>query len=414
MNPRTPHRLSAAILCLPLALALGGCSRRKTPGAAPSDSQKKEVEAPREPELPHQVRLTDAAIAEAGIDTWKVQIVDLAHILVLNGTVGYDENRLLQVAANVKGRVASIPVDLGSRVKAGDPLLVIESVDLGRTREELLKELSSFNVSARAYERARKLVEAKAISSGEFQAREGDYLARKAAVASAERTLHLYGDSEEAVAHLRASAGDDAHSSADGATLTLRAPFAGRVIDRKVTPGALFEAMQPLMTVADLTNVWVFLNVYEKDLALLREGLPVTVRTDAYPQESFHGRVDFLGSVLDPQTRSARVRATVDNRAGKLRPGLFVKAQVEVPRPQSETHPIVAVPEGALQTLEGRATVFVQTEPGLFVRRLVEIGHTFEGFTEVLSGVKPGDVVVTEGSFVLKSEFAKASLMEKD
>lgn len=410
MNTPTLLRLYAAILCL--VIALGGCSKRKAPGAAPGDSEKKGVEASHEPAVPHQVRLTPAAIAEAGIATWKVQVVDLAHILVLNGSVGYDENRLLQVAANVKGRVASIPVDLGSRVKAGDPLLVIESVDLGRTREELVKELSIFNVSARAYERARKLVDANAISAGEFQAREGDYLAKKAAVASAERTLHLYGDSEEAIRRLRAAADNQGGSPIDGATLTLRAPFAGRVIDRKVTPGALFEALQPLMTVADLGSVWVFLNAYEKDLALLHEGLAVTLRTDAYPQESFHGRVDFLGSVLDPQTRSARIRATVDNRAGKLRPGLFIKAQVEVPRPQSESHPIVAVPQAALQTLEGRATVFVQTEPGLFVRRLVETGHTFEGFTEVLSGVKPGDVVVTEGSFVLKSEFAKASLAE--
>lgn len=410
MNTRTLHRLFAATLCL--AIALGGCSKRKDATARPGDSEKKGREESREPEVPHQVRLTPAAIAEAGITTWKVQVVDLAHLLVLNGSVGYDENRLLQVAANVKGRVASIPVDLGARVKAGDPLLVIESVDLGRAREEFVKELSGFGVSARAYERAKRLVEANAISAGEFQAREGDTQSKRAALASAERTLRLYGDDDGTIKRLRAAADDQGRPATDGATLTLRAPFAGRVIDRKVTPGALFEALQPLMTVADLGSVWVFLNAYEKDLALLHEGLPVTLRTDAYPLESFHGRVDFLGSVLDPQTRSARVRATVDNRAGKLRPGLFVKAQVEVPRPQSETHPVVAVPQAALQTLEGRATVFVQTEPGLFVRRLVETGHTFEGFTEVLSGVKPGDVVVTEGSFVLKSEFAKASLAE--
>lgn len=408
MNTRTPHRLTTATLCL--VIALGGCSKRK--GAPADHSEKRSDETSHEQAVPHQVRLTPAAIAEAGITTWKVQVVDLSHLLSLTGSVGYDENRLLQVAANVKGRAVSIPVDLGARVKAGDPLLVIESVDLGRTREEFVKELSSFNVSANAYERARKLVAANAISSGEFQAREGDYLARKAAVASAERTLHLYGDDEEAVARLKSTATDHTHSATDGATLTLKAPFAGRVIDRKVTPGALFEALQPLMTLADLGSVWVFLNAYEKDLALLHAGLPVTLRTDAYPQETFHGRVDFLGSVVDRETRSVRVRATVENRAEKLRPGLFVKAQVEVPRTQSETHSILAVPQAALQTLEGRATVFVQSEPGLFVRRPVETGHTFEGFTEVLSGVKPGDVVVTEGSFVLKSEFAKASLAE--
>ena len=201
---------------------------------------------------------------------------------------------------------------------------------------------------------------------------------------------------------------------ADGATLTLRAPFAGRVIDRKVTSGALFEALQPLMTIADLGSVWVFLNAYEKDLALLHEGLSVTLRTDAYPQETFRGRVDFLGSVVDPQTRSVRVRATVENRSEKLRPGLFVTAQVDVPKPQSEAHPIVAVPQSAIQRLEGRSTVFVQVEPGVFQRHYVEVGHSFEGFTEILAGIKAGDVVATEGSFVLKSEFAKASLVEED
>jgi cobalt-zinc-cadmium efflux system membrane fusion protein len=412
MNGRTLSQIAGLALCA--AVALAACGKGRSSARPSTESPPKGAGRAEEPATPERVRLTAAAIAEAGITTWKVQIVDLSHLLSLNGSVGYDENRLLQVAANVKGRVASIPVDLGARVKAGDPLLVIESVDLGRTREEFVKELSSFNVSASAYERARKLIEAKAISFGEFQAREGDYLAKKAAVASAERTLHLYGDSEEAVARLRANAADHAHTAADGATLTLRAPFAGRVIDRKVTPGALFEALQPLMTVADLGSVWVFLNAYEKDLALLHEGLPVTLRTDAYPQETFLGRVDFLGSVVDPQTRSVRVRATVENRAGKLRPGLFVKAQLDVPKPQSESRPIVAIPQAALQSLEGRSTVFVQVEPGVFARHHVEVGHSFEGFTEILAGIKAGDVVATEGSFVLKSEFAKASLTEKD
>jgi cobalt-zinc-cadmium efflux system membrane fusion protein len=411
MNRRTTFQLVGFALCA--AVALAGCGKGRSAARPSAESPAKGAKA-EEPATPERVRLTAAAIAEAGITTWKVQVVDLSHLLSLNGSVGYNENRLLQVAANVKGRVASIPVDLGARVKAGDPLLVIESVELGRTREEFAKELSSFNVSASAYERAKKLVEANAISAGEFQAREGDYLAKKAAVASAERTLHLYGDSEEAVARLRANAGAGTHSAADGATLTLRAPFAGRVIDRKVTPGALFEALQPLMTVADLGSVWVFLNAYEKDLALLHEGLPVTLRTDAYPQKTFRGRVDFLGSVIDPQTRSVRLRATVENREGKLRPGLFVKAQLDVPKPQSEARPIVAVPQAALQTLEGRTTVFVQVEPGVFARHHVEVGHSFEGFTEILAGIRPGDDVATEGSFVLKSEFAKASLKEGD
>jgi cobalt-zinc-cadmium efflux system membrane fusion protein len=92
---------------------------------------------------------------------------------------------------------------------------------------------------------------------------------------------------------------------------------------------------------------------------------------------------------------------------------MFVKAQVDVPKPAAEARLILVVPQSALQTLEGRTTLFVQSDPGVFERRFVEVGHSFEGFTEVLAGVKSGDVVVTEGSFVVKSEFAKASLAEE-
>lgn len=401
-----------AILAILALFILAGCFGKKDSGERGLENKPEAASHEEDHETPHSVKLTDAAIAEAGITTWNVQIVDLSHILSLTGSVGYDENRLLHVAANVKGRVASIPVDLGASVKEGDVLLVGESIDLGRAREEFVRELSAFAVSQRAYERARRLVEAHAISAGEFQAREGDFLAKKAALHSAERTLHLLGDSEETIGRIKANAASDSHAAADGARFTLRAPFPGRVIDRKVTPGTLFEELQPLLTLADLRSVWVFLSVYEKDLALLHEGLEATLRTEAFPQQTFKGQIDFLGGVVDKETRTVRVRATVENPSQKLRPGLFVTAQVDVPKPKTEAHPIVAVPQSAIQTLEGRTQVFVQTAPGSFERHAVELGHSFEGFTEILSGVKPGDVVVTEGSFVLKSEFAKASLSE--
>ena len=148
---------------------------RKPPAPRGRDAAEAAKATPERPAgdetIPESVRLTPAAISEAGITTWKVQPVDLEHMLVLTGSVEYDENRLLQIAANVKGRAASIRVDLGARVRKGDPILEIESVELGQAREVLLRELSGLRVSARAYERAKKLVEAKAISTGEFQAR---------------------------------------------------------------------------------------------------------------------------------------------------------------------------------------------------------------------------------------------------
>jgi cobalt-zinc-cadmium efflux system membrane fusion protein len=406
-----------SLLLLVAGIAAGAaCRQPAAPEAETTATEGAHEAAADTGALPESVRLTPAAISEAGITTWKVQPVDLEHMLVLTGGVDYDENRLLQLAANVKGRAAAIRVDLGARVRKGEAILEIESVELGRAREELLRELSSLRVASRAYERAKALVEARAISTGEFQSREGDYLAKRAAAQAARRALHLYGVADEEIAALEASieTGGKLAPGHEAPRLVLRAPFDGRVIDRKVTPGSLFEAMQPLVTVADLSSVWVFLQAYEKDLALLHEGVTVSIRTEAFPQDTFEGRVDFLGSVVDKATRTVRVRATVLNRAEKLRPGMFVKAQVHVPKPEAEANATVAVPQAALQTLEGRTTVFIQTEAGVFVRHFVETGHTFEGFTEILSGVKAGDVIVSEGSFVLKSEFAKASLVEEE
>jgi cobalt-zinc-cadmium efflux system membrane fusion protein len=410
-NLKTHLRFVGAFaLALFLAL-LAAC--RKAPSPEPETSSSA---AGGTPEVQESVRLSSAAIAEAGITTWKVEPVELAHLVVLNGTVNYDENRLLHLAANVKGRVAEIAVDLGARVRAGDPVLRLESVELGRAREELVRELAELAVAERAFQRARVLADAKAISTGELQAREGEYLIQKVAAEAAERTLHVYGEAQETIDRLQEGlAGHDPYpSAAEGASLTLRAPFAGLVIDRKVTPGALFEALQPLVTIADLSTVWVFLQAYEKDLALLHEGLPATIRSEAYPQASFRGNVDFVSGVMDPASRTVRVRASVPNSAERLRPGMFVTASVEVPRPAAESHAELAVPQAALQTLDGRTVVFVQVEPGVFVRRHVETGHTFEGFTEVLAGLKAGEAVVTEGSFVLKSEFARALLVEED
>ncbi len=403
------------VLVTILALSAQACGTEPPPSGQSEPAETAPPPEAAEPALPETVQLSPAAIAEAGITTWKIGTVDLEHLLSLNGSVGYNEDRLLEVAANVPGRVARIPVDLGAQVARGTPLVELDSVELGRAREEFLSELAAFNASTRAYERAKRLVEGQAISTGEFQTREADYLAKRAALEAAERALHLHGESDADVARLRAAAEAPVPSHPEAAPrLLLRAPFAGRVIERHVTPGSLVEAMKPLVTLADLDTVWVFLQVYEKDLALLAEGLPVTLRTEAYPQETFHGKLDFLGSVVDSSTRTVRVRATVENEDEKLRPGMFVKAQLEVPKPRTEAHPILAVPQPALQTLEGRTHVFVQTEPGVFARRVVETGHTFEGFTEILGGLREGDVIVTEGSFILKSEFARATLAEED
>jgi len=397
--------LSTAALLI-LAAFSGACGRREA-GApemkAEQGGAKQESTEHREA-IPETVTLTPNAIEEAAIKTWTIAMVPLSNGLTLNGSVGYDENHLLVVAPSVGGRVVQLPVDLGQAVVKGQPVAWIESLELGHARQEYLRALTELNIAQKGFDRARLLVAAKAISDGEFQQREGDYLSKRAAVSASESALRQGGDNP-----------DDARQQTAAAVprVALRAPFNGRVVDRKVTPGTLVEALHPIITIADLSAVWCFFQAYDKELAVIRAGLPIAVTSDAFPNEHFTGTIDFIGSDVDASTRTVRVRATVRNRGQQLRPGLFVKGRLEVPR-MSKGGDVLAVPKAALQTLEGRSTVFVRLDATRFTRRFVETGQTFDEYVQVLHGVQAGEQVVVEGSFVLKSEFSKAGLAEGD
>lgn len=405
MNERKQSVLLLALLLLVAATFVTGCGKKEEANADSEQQETKQGEAGEEgeaEEMPEQVTLDAGAVAAAGIETWKAEPVEVGSVLTLNGNVAFDENRLLAVSTLVPGRVVQLPVDLGQAVSKGQPVAWIESVELGRMRQEYLRAATEAEIAEKAYERAKLLVEGKAISAGEFQQREGDYRSKQAALAGAELALRQAGDDPRQA------------RSAGAPRVAVRAPFAGRVIDRKVTPGTLVEALHPLVTVADLSTVWVFLRVYAKDLGAIRKGLPITVTTEALPDARFSGTIDYVGSEVDPNTRTTRIRATVRNAGERLRPGLFVSGRVEVPSGARKEEKLLVVPAGAIQTLQGKPTIFVETAPNTFARRAIEQGRGFGDYVEVLAGLELGENVVVEGSFILKSQFSKAELVEDE
>ena len=407
MNTRT--KLTTLFLLLLLALAaVTACSKKEgeaKKAETTEEAEKKPAEGGHEAgegALPEQVTLDAAAVAAAGIKTWKALPMEVGNVLTLNGNVAFNENRLLAVSTLVAGRVVQLPVDLGQSVSKGQVVAWIESMDLGRMRQEYVRAATEENIAEKSYERARLLVAEKAIASGEFQQREGDYRSKQSALAAAELALRQAGD-------------DPRQARSVGAPrVAVRAPFAGRVIDRKVTPGALVEALHPLVIIGDLSNVWVFLRVYEKDLGAIRTRLPITVTTEALPDTHFSGTIDYVGSEVDPNTRTTRIRATVRNDGERLRPGQFVSGRLEVGGGTRKEEKLLAVPNGAIQTLAGKPTIFIQTAPNTFARRTLEAGRGFGDYVEVLAGLKAGEDVVTEGSFILKSQFSKAELVEEE
>ncbi|HJW68356.1 MAG TPA: efflux RND transporter periplasmic adaptor subunit, partial [Candidatus Binatia bacterium] len=153
--------------------------------------------------------------------------------------------------------------------------------------------------------------------------------------------------------------------------------------------------------VADLRTLWILLDVYEKDLARVAVGKDVEVRVDAYPDARFHGKIAYLSDVLDESTRTARARVEVHNVDGRLRPGMFATAIITLPG--SAGRQVVVVPDAAIQRVRGQPTAFVEESPGSYLVRPLTLGRQAGDVVEVQAGLQPGERVVTDGAFTLKS-----------
>src|SRR4029077_7241468 len=159
----------------------------------------------------------------------------------------------------------------------------------------------------------------------------------------------------------------------------------------------------PIMTVADLSSVWVMGDIFERDLHVVTVGQVATVTTTAYPGEQFRGRVDYISEVIDPATRTAKVRVSAPNRNGRLKPEMFASIVLGVGEGERE----LTVPSGAAFTQDGRTWVYVSTQPGHFVRRAIEIVQDAGAEHRVLSGLRAGDRVVVAGALLLRQEEEK-------
>ncbi|HWR52985.1 MAG TPA: efflux RND transporter periplasmic adaptor subunit, partial [Bryobacteraceae bacterium] len=187
---------------------------------------------------------------------------------------------------------------------------------------------------------------------------------------------------------------------------TLTAPFAGIVTQLSAAPGETADTDNELMTVADLSTVWVLGDGYEKDIHAVREGRQAEVVIAAYPERTFTGTITYVSDMLDPSTRTAKVRVEVPNPEDLLKVEMFATVRI----PGAAVREVLAVPDDALQQVGGDTVVFVRTGDGLFEKRALKLGDRNGGWVEVTGGLAAGEMVVTDGSFLLKSEANKGAL----
>jgi cobalt-zinc-cadmium efflux system membrane fusion protein len=331
-----------------------------------------------------KVKLKSGAIAKgAGIVTVPAVARANGPSVVAVARVVYDAGKVAMVNARSPGVVREIRVDVGARVQKGQALAVIESASVGADRSSLLAAQARLKAAESTADRESSLL-AKGISAQkDLQEAEQQREAARAEVGAAEAALGVVG-SEPGAAGL----------------YTLTAPLSGIVVQRNVAVGQTVSMEPMLFQIVDPTAMWAELDVNERDLAVVAAGQTVELVVDALPEKRFVGKIDYIAPIIDAATRTAQARVAVSNDDGALRAQMYGSARISVGGDRAT----VMVPREAVQRAKSVHLVFVQTAEGQYEARRVGLGLEDGDLVEVTKGVKPGEAVVTTGSFLLKTE----------
>jgi membrane fusion protein, heavy metal efflux system len=313
----------------------------------------------------------------------------LTRTLRLTGTVAYNAFNTTPVITQVGGPVSRILVVPGQHVKKGEPMLGVSSPDYSQLLDSYLKAADSSRLAEKFYSRAKDLYEHHAIAERDLEQAESDRNQAQAELNAAEQGLKILGIKNPT----------DLAKAPSSALIPVLAPISGEVVERLVQPGQVVQAGQTqAFTVSDLSTVWVLANVYQSDLAYVRNGEDVVVKTDAYP-DSFHGRISYVSPALDPNTRTLQARIVVDNPGEKLKRDMYCTVTVTA----GVFTNVVAVPNSSvLRDDNNQPFVYVLTGANQFGRRDVELGESQNGQTQITKGISVGERVVGDGSLFLQ------------
>jgi Cu(I)/Ag(I) efflux system membrane fusion protein len=325
------------------------------------------------------VLLTPAAIAAGGITVEAARLLPAARRIAMPGELTFNARRLAHMTARAVGRLERVLAFKGDRVTQGQVLAEIYSPDYLALQAEFLQVLDRVSrlrgdpdeASASAFlDAARKKLAPLGVTPADL-----DQLA-------ATRTVRPF--------------------------LAVRAPFAATVIETNAVEGDRVELATNMFKLADLSSLWAELHIFEKNLAAMRLGMDVVLSTQAYPGEEFRGHLVLIGDVMDDKTRTVEGRVEIANPSGRFKTGMYVEAVLT----ETEGRTALFIAETALQEYQNKTVVFVQAGPGKFLLRPVETAERPDGLVAIIKGLAEGELVVTTGSFLLKSEMLKNSLEE--
>jgi membrane fusion protein, heavy metal efflux system len=314
------------------------------------------------------------------------------------GTVDFDADQTTPVITQVSGPITRIVADLGSRVKQGDPLLFVSSPDVSNAIATYRKSRNRLDLARRTLDRSRDLLAHKVIAQKDFEQAEADFNDASTDAQNGLMALRIVGLGEDAVGQA------ERQDAVIRPELPVRSPIAGAVVQKLVSPGQVIQAgATTCFLVSNPATMWVQAHVFEHELSGVRAGDRAEIMAASRP-DVFSGKVTYIGAMLDPATRTVPVRIATDNRAGLLKKDQFVDAVIH----SGTSRDVLTAPTSAvLYNSENLAFLYVQVGQGRFAQRLVQIGGQRNGESEVLAGVREGEIVVAEGGLFL--QFAESA-----
>jgi cobalt-zinc-cadmium efflux system membrane fusion protein len=393
MTISAPPNLRIRIALATLAAILSACSKSDKPTAAAAAA-------------PTEERLADGTVV---IPAGSPKLAEIHTDVVRTASVPFDEvvspgkietnpNRVSRVALPLTGRVATVLVRLGDSVKHGDPILTLEAPDADAAVSAYLQGQAAINQAkanlnkAQAdYDRASDLFAHNAVANKDVLTAENALAQSKAALETSLANLEQF-DRKLKLLGLQ--------PGVFGQKVTVTAPISGKILEMSVAPGEYRnDTNTPFLTIADLSTVWVSSDVPESSIRFIEVGERIDVELTAYPGQTFHGRVTRIADTVDPQTRTIKVRAEMDNSGGKLRPEMYGTI-----RHTDAMKTLPVVPAGSVLQGDGKTVVWVEKGPGRFQPTEVKTGERAGENLPILNGLRAGDRVVTDGAMLLRAQ----------
>jgi cobalt-zinc-cadmium efflux system membrane fusion protein len=345
-----------------------------------------------------------------GVAVGSATAQNISSILTLPGVLTFNQNQTAHISSYVEGKVFDIKADLGTRVKKGSLLLTINSPEFAQAQADFLEARARLNLSQKEFDRAKKLLDEKALEEKEFLRREAEYEKLMTEYGALGSALHSYGLTHEHIEALIAKCEtirDELYKcEIANPNLPILSPIAGTVVYRDVILGEHVSPEKTVFKISNLKTLWAQLDAYEKDLPFISKNSTVTILSPLYPDFQFEGIITSISETVDEKLRTIKIRVEVDNSEGRLKPNMYIQGKIDNISGEDD---ILVIPEDAVQNLNGEKVVFVLEEEDVFTARHIQLGQSIGNMRIITEGLGLEDKIAIKGAFYLKTELTKAT-----